>query len=300
VYRIRAVARLTGLAPELIRAWERRYGLIRPERSTGQYRLYSDREVALLRGAKALVDRGLAIGEVARLGNDRLLEAAAHIEPPVDDTAPPAAAPVQEAIDEAVAAITRFDRERVDAVLGRFAATLAPMSLCRQVLLPLLREIGLGWFRGELTVAMEHFGSALVRARILRTLERLPRAPGGPRVVCACPAGELHEGALLTFAVHAAAAGWEVIYLGASVPDHDLIDTVQRVQARLLALSVTMDGSEPRVQSLVRALRTRVPSALRIIVGGAGAVAHRALFEEAGLEVAEDVDVALTVRSDAS
>jgi DNA-binding transcriptional MerR regulator/methylmalonyl-CoA mutase cobalamin-binding subunit len=296
VYRIRAVARMTGLAPELIRAWERRYGLIRPERSTGQYRLYSDREVALLRGAKALVDRGLAIGEVSRLGDERLLAAAAPLEPP-PAAGPLAPAPLQEAIDEAVAAIKRFDRDRLDTVVGRFAATLAPMALCRQVLLPLLREIGEGWYREELTVAMEHFGSALVRARILRTLELLPRTPGGPRVVCACPAGELHEGALLTFAVHAAAAGWEVIFLGASVPDEDLIDTVQRVQARLLALSVTMDGSEPRVRALVHALRARVAPGLRVIVGGPGAVAHRAVFEDAGLEVAEDVDVELSVRS---
>jgi DNA-binding transcriptional MerR regulator/methylmalonyl-CoA mutase cobalamin-binding subunit len=296
VYRIRAVARMTGLAPELIRAWERRYGLIRPERSTGQYRLYSDREVALLRGAKALVDRGLAIGEVSRLGDERLLAAAAPLElaPAAGPLAP---APLQEAIDDAVAAVKRFDRDRLDTVVGRFAATLAPMALCRQVLLPLLREIGEGWYREELTVAMEHFGSALVRARILRTLELLPRTPGGPRVVCACPAGELHEGALLTFAVHAAAAGWEVIFLGASVPDEDLIDTVQRVQARLLALSVTMDGSEPRVRALVHALRARVAPGLRVIVGGPGAVAHRTVFEDAGLEVAEDVDVELSVRS---
>jgi MerR family transcriptional regulator, light-induced transcriptional regulator len=287
---------MTGLAPELIRAWERRYGLIRPGRSTGQYRLYTDREVAMLRGAKALVDQGYAIGEVARLGEDRLLAAAPIATPPpsvATATRAPAEAALAAAIEEALEAIRRFDRDQVDSVLGRFAATLAPVDLCRQVLLPILRAIGQAWYRQQLTVAMEHFGSALVRGRILRTLELLPRAANGPRVVCACPAGELHEGALLTFAVHAAATGWNVIYLGASVPDGDLLDTVQRVQARVLALSVTMDGSVERVRQLVDSVRLRAGSLSRVIVGGAGALVHRALLEAAGLEVAEDVNVAL-------
>ena len=234
VYRIRAVARMTGLAPGLIRAWERRYGLIRPQRSTsGQYRLYTDREVAILKGAKTLVARGLAIGEVARLAQDELLAAAGPAEPASNGPAAPAVADaaVGQAIVDAIEAIQRFDREGLELVVGRFAAPLAPVDLCRQVLLPMLREIGNAWYRGELSVAMEHFSSALLRARILRTLELLPRAARGPRVVCGCPAGELHEGALLTFAVHAAGAGWEVIYLGASVPDEDLLDTVRRVDA---------------------------------------------------------------------
>jgi DNA-binding transcriptional MerR regulator/methylmalonyl-CoA mutase cobalamin-binding subunit len=289
VYRIRAVARMTGLAPGLIRAWERRYGLIQPERSTGKYRLYSDRQVAVLRGAKALVDQGLAIGEVAHLDPERLLAAvpATPPPPPVDSGR------LEAALAGAIAAIRRFDRDALEAMLGRFAGTLAPVELCRQVLLPLLREVGQAWYRQELTVAMEHFGSALVRARILRTLERLLRQPGGPRVVCACPEGELHEGALLTFAVHAAAQGWEVIYLGASVPDDDLLDTVQRVQAQLLALSVTMDGKRERVRRLVKAIRGHASELPRVIVGGAGAIPHRALFEAAGMEVAGDINVPL-------
>jgi MerR family transcriptional regulator, light-induced transcriptional regulator len=292
VYRIQAVARLTGLAPELIRAWERRYGLIRPERSTGKYRLYSDRDVALLRGAKALCDQGLAIGEVARLGRDRLLAAApaAPAPPP-----PPAEPSLAAAVEAALAAIRRFDRTGVEAALGGFAATLAPVELCRQVLLPILREIGQAWYRRDLTVAMEHFGSALLRARILRTLEALPGARRGPRAVCACPAGELHEGALLAFAVHAAAAGWEVIYLGANVPDEDLLDSVGRADAELLALSITMDGPERRLRGLIDLLRARARRPPRVIVGGASALLHRRLFEAAGMEVAEDVNVPLAI-----
>ncbi len=290
MYRIRAVARITGLTPELIRAWERRYGLVRPERSAGRYRLYTDRAVAILKGARTLVEGGLSIGEVARLDEDRLLAAAA---PSTTPGGPPGSSLGEAAVGEVLEALRRFDRDQLDAVVDRFAGALAPVALCRDVLLPLLRAIGDAWHRGEITVAMEHFGSALLRARLVRTLDLFDHPPDGPRAVCACPAGEQHEGALLTFAVHAAAVGWHVIYLGANVPDDDLIDAVQRAHADLLALSLTMEGNADRVRTLVARIRSHARSSPQVIIGGAGALAHRALLEAADIAVADNVTIPL-------
>jgi DNA-binding transcriptional MerR regulator/methylmalonyl-CoA mutase cobalamin-binding subunit len=291
VYRIRTVSRLTGLSPEVIRAWERRYGLIRPGRSTGRYRLYNDEEVRLLRGARALVDAGQAIGDVARLPREELLRAATSA-PAAGGTATPGGDAVLESlIDEAVSATARFDADHLEAVIGRGAALLSPLELCRRLLLPILRAIGDAWFRGTLDVAMEHFGSALVRARIERVLADMPRTEGAPRLIGACPAGEFHEGALLAAVAHAAAAGWEVIYLGASVPDEQIFTTAERAGARLVALSITMNGRTERVQRLVEEIRRRRASGftIRIVAGGHAVQEYRALFADAGVEIADDV-----------
>lgn len=289
MFRIRAVSELTGLSPTLIRAWERRYGFLRPARTSTQYRLYTQRDVDLLRAARQLIGAGRSIGQVARMPPDELLAAGASPPPASGDGAGDGAD--RRVIDAAAAAVAAFDRERFEAALLQALATLSPLDLCRRVLLPLLREIGDRWHAGRLSIAQEHFGSALVRNRIVHLMENMPRRSGGCRVVCACPDGELHEGALLAFAVHAAARGWEVIYLGASTPDLELLATVEQTGAAVLALSITADGDAHKLRGLVALIRGRRARGLkvRVVAGGRGALAHRSLLEAGAIDVAEDV-----------
>jgi len=110
-------------------------------------------------------------------------------------------------------------------------------EICERVLLPLLREIGDRWEKKRLSVAAEHFGSAIVRGRLQSLLSSESRRRyNATKVVCACPEGELHEGGLLAFAVHAAGAGFEVIYLGAGTPVDEILSTAEAVQARAVIL----------------------------------------------------------------
>lgn len=290
-YRISTAARLAGLTPEVLRAWERRYGLTNPARSTGRFRLYTESDVELLRGAKALVDAGQSIGEVARLPARRLREAAAGLRSVRVGALPGDGAGVAKLRMEALAAARVFDRARFARALGAGAATLAPLDFSDELLLPVLRDLGDAWHRGEISAAAEHFASALVRRRLVQISEGMPRWLDMPRLVCACPSGERHEGALLAHTVHAAAAGWEVIYLGADVPDGEILDVASEVGARAVALSLTIEVNEGRLDALIDMVQERRDRGLRsrVVVGGQGATPHRARLVAAGLEHGETV-----------
>jgi DNA-binding transcriptional MerR regulator/methylmalonyl-CoA mutase cobalamin-binding subunit len=301
VFRIQSAARLTGLSPEVIRAWERRYALLSPRRTDGGYRVYSPDDLDVLRGAKALIAEGQSIGEVARLPRERLLaEGRAAAPVPVLRTSSGASGPdeqIDRAITAALDAVAAFDRDAFEMalfpVLGLGA--LAPVEMCERVLLPLLRAIGQGWETGRLSIAAEHFGSYLVRTKILQLLELQPRGPSSRRIVCACPNDERHEGAMLAFAVHAAASGWRVIYLGASTPIEQALGAAERARADALALSLTIEPTPAELDvladELARHHQARPGRAL--IVGGSVALRHRERFEAAGARVADTVEFAL-------
>jgi DNA-binding transcriptional MerR regulator/methylmalonyl-CoA mutase cobalamin-binding subunit len=299
MYRVRHAARLAGVSPELLRAWERRYQLVRPTRTPSGYRVYSPADVELLRSAARLVEAGHSISDVARLSGEEIRAAAADLGPgpdrPDEPTLPSAAR--EDVIAVAVQAIERFDRERLEAALLPALGALSPEAACDEVLGPLLRAIGDGWERGTLSVAAEHFGSALVRGKFLQYLQLLSRGRQDARLVCACLEGERHEGGLLSLAVHAAGGGWEVVYLGATTPLEETLDTSIRVDADLVALSFVY-GPSVTLRSVLPVLRrfSERHARPRILAGGRAALAHRGALERAGVQVVEHARSALPPR----
>jgi DNA-binding transcriptional MerR regulator/methylmalonyl-CoA mutase cobalamin-binding subunit len=299
MFRIRQAAQMAGITPALLRAWERRYGLLPPRRTASGYRLYSTEDIAALRAVARLVAAGQSIGEVARLPLEEIRATAAALGGG-PGLAGPAVPVSQESIDGAIqgalAAIGRFDRDRFEAALSAVLGleSLPPVAACERLLLPMLRAIGDAWERGGLSVSAEHFGSALVRARILQWLHAMPRLVEGRRLVCACPDGEQHEGGLLAFAVHGAASGWEVIYLGASTPLGEALDTARRLRAHLLALSLTVQ-SEVEVAAIAGHVLeyVRAHGCPRVVAGGRAALAHRTTVQAAGIAVANEIRVDL-------
>jgi DNA-binding transcriptional MerR regulator/methylmalonyl-CoA mutase cobalamin-binding subunit len=292
---------MAGISPGLLRAWERRYGLVKPRRTESGYRVYSSEDIELLSAAARLVESGHSISEIARLAPTEIKKAAGDLAALTDGPAPIAQghqvqrAAVDAAVEGALRAIERFDRERFeDALLPVLTlGALPPDAACEEVLVPLLRAIGDAWERGTMSVAAEHFGSALVRAKILQYLQYLGRPGQGPRLVCACPEQERHEGGLLAFAVHAAASGWRIVYLGANTPLSDATDTAVRLEAEALALSITSEAVD--VPALISTLGefARGHARPRLIAGGRVAIAHREELERAGVIVGEQARVAL-------
>lgn len=308
MYRIRRAAELAGVTPELLRAWERRYGLVAPVRTESGYRVYSDEDVRILRGAKRLVDEGRSIAEVAQLPRLQILQASLSL--PTPEVATASVAPsstsvgggvfdLTPAINEAVAAIGNFDQDRLEAVLFRVMALghLPPEEICESFLLPLLKAIGDEWEAGRMSIAAEHFGSSIIRSKILRLFENDRAKAGSATVVCACPAGEEHEGALLAFAVSASREGMRVIYLGADTPADEIVAAAERTSASLVALSITKRLNETDARSLVVELeRWRICAPERkVVIGGRGAEASRFLLQAGGLHFAESSTSALGI-----
>jgi methanogenic corrinoid protein MtbC1 len=280
-YRIRTVSQMTGLSPALIRAWEARYRLVVPERTAAGYRLYSDEDVTLLVGAQRLVQRGIAPMEVAQLPRVNLREAAgaAVHEPPAPLTE---SASYGEHVERLVAAFSRFNQTEAESLLSRPLSMLPPLEACRQILVPLMRELGDRWHRGEISVAVEHFGTSLVRSKLVMLLETMRHRSSNKTVLCACPPGDQHEGGLLMFAIEAVEQGWQPIYLGPDLPIAALAATVRQAAPLLVALSVILRRETNELQRLLGSLHEAIDGRCPVLLGGSGTVGHEDLIVRSG------------------
>jgi DNA-binding transcriptional MerR regulator len=252
--RIGELARRTGTSPELLRAWERRYGLLDPSRSEGGFRLYSEDDEERVLTVKRLIAGGLSASEAARdaLGGEVAADAEAG------SIIPGLAGDLRSALD-------RFDEAGANAALDRMLAVLSLETVLQEILLPYLRILGDRWARGEASVAQEHFASALIRGRLLG-LARGWGAGSQPEVVLACPPGEEHDLGLIIFGIVASRRGWRVIYLGQDTPFATIEEAVTAVDPRLVVLAVTEGSDLAANEEALRKLAERVP----VAVGGAG------------------------------
>jgi MerR family transcriptional regulator, light-induced transcriptional regulator len=275
-YRIKRVAHLTGINPATLRAWERRYGLVAPDRTTSGYRLYTDEDVAMLSRIKALVDDGLTIGEAI----SRVRRAA----PLPSDAGVPSAREVRFRMLEA---LLSFDRRRaLDAY--EEVSGLPPERRVEEVLLPVLREIGDLWQANECGVGEEHFASAFVREKLAGIIADLDTGAGrGPEAVCAGIPGELHEAGLMAAAIHLATRGWKVVYLGPNIPVVELRRILRQRRPAMFATSVVNTMSLADFRRLAHELREAAPEETEIVIGGPGVPPP--FVHETGVRCAEDL-----------
>ena len=278
-YRIKRVAHLTGINPATLRAWERRYGLVAPDRTGSGYRLYTDEDVAMLSRIKALVDEGLTIGEAitrVRRGSEPL---------PADGAGPS----VREARARMLEALLTFDRrgalEAYDSI-----SNLPPVRRVEEVLLPLVREVGDLWGCAEIGVAEEHFASAIIREKLAGIMEDLDTGTArGPEAVCVGLAGERHEFGLMGIGISLATRGWRVLYLGVDMPMDEVQRVVQSRRPALLCTSVVNQMGTAEFRRLVRELRDMAPPETEIVIGGPGLPDSTAVADVAGVHVAEEL-----------
>jgi MerR family transcriptional regulator, light-induced transcriptional regulator len=202
--RIGELSRRAGVSPELLRAWEKRYGLLAPSRTTGGLRLYSARDEARVARMRELLTSGLSAAEAARLARE---------------AAPPG--PAEVGVDEyahgLLEALDRYDETAAQFALDRTFAAIGIDATLRDVVIPYLHDLGDRWAAKEATVGQEHFASNVLQGR-LRALARGWDEGIGPRAVLACPPGELHEIGLICFGLSLRTRGWRITYLGADTP----------------------------------------------------------------------------------
>ncbi len=253
--RIGELSRRTGVATELLRAWERRYGLLTPTRTASGYRLYSSDDVDRIGRMRELLGSGLSAAEAAR---QALLE---PLRPARAETATASAGA------ELRPALERLDDAAAQAAFDRLLADYSVPAVLEGVVLPLLRELGDGWERGEISVAQEHFASNLLRGRLLG-LARGWDLGGGPRAVLACPPNERHDLGLVIFGLALRERGWRITFLGADTPPDTLVDTVRRLEPDALVLAVVDSG---RLEGVAETVARLADSPTTVWVGGAGA-----------------------------
>lgn len=270
-YPIRAVSRLTGLSVDTLRAWERRYNAINPDRR-GRGRTYSEEDIRRLNLLREAVERGHAIGRIAALSDDELRELGARSEVlaaqprQVGRRAEPVA---QLDLDGVLSAIDRFDHAAAEREMQRLALLASPREFINAAIVPLMREVGERWYREKFTIAQEHMTSSILRGLLGSMVRLYARGAAAATLLFATPSGELHEFGILSAAMLAAGGGLGVVYLGASLPAQEIIDAAQRTSAQVVVLGLKgAAASKESLQELKRVARD-LPGHIDLWVGGA-------------------------------
>lgn len=273
---LRTVSRLTGLSPDLIRAWEKRYAVVQPTRGPRGARLYSAADVSQLRLLRQVVGGGRAIGDVARLARPALEALAGPTAAPATATAtesaasaaPSYAAPV--VVERALAELERFDAPALDRCLSNALIALGTREFVGQVACPLLGEVGQRWSDGRLSMADEHLLSGLMRS-LLTGLLRTRGVNAAPTVLLATPPGERHEFGLLMVGLLVADAGLNLCYLGTDLPASEVATAARRAKAAVVGLGLVNGDNQRTAIAEVRRVERELPPGTELWLGGSQA-----------------------------
>jgi methanogenic corrinoid protein MtbC1 len=244
-YNLKVVISETGLKPDTIRAWERRYGLPVPDRTAGGHRLYSERDIATFNWLIARKEEGLGVSKAVKLwrqieeeGRDPLTEM------PLAGAAPVGAKPVLtpgKSLDEAreawIQACLAYQEADADQILAEAFAAFPVETVVFSVLQRGLSAIGTLWYSGEASVQQEHFASALATRRLEALIAATPQPSRAETILVSCATHEDHTFSPLTIVLLLRRRGYKVVYLGANVPLERLEATVDMVDPTMVVLT---------------------------------------------------------------
>jgi MerR family transcriptional regulator, light-induced transcriptional regulator len=261
-FTIKSVASLTGIRPVTLRAWERRHEVLNPYRADNRYRLYSERDIAVLRWLKNRIEEGISISSAvselrSMTANNMWPEAVPSAPTPVvgaSDTPP------SQYATQLYRALIKHDESKAGDLLREVHAIFDLMTVCMEVLVPALREIGESWYRGEIRVTTEHFASAYLRGKLLSLLQAYPTRRTAPLVLIGCAPMEQHELGSLMMAVLLRSEGLRVEYLGPDIPIEDLADYASYEQPAMIILSASSEYSAREMRKMQEMLKKVRPT----------------------------------------
>lgn len=289
---IGVVAQRTGLTPDVLRVWERRYGVVTPERTDTGQRLYSDADVERLRLLSKATAAGRSIGQLLELSDVELRELVA-----ADDaaTAPPertgmpssnATVTIEAALDRA----RQLDGPGLELLLWRSAMLWGAPAFMNEIAAPLLRRIGDDWHAGRLKVAHEHLATTAIRTILTGIRSELMPSTNAPALLVGTPSESRHEVGALLAAAAAAAEGWRVTYLGPDLPAAEIAAAALDTHSRAVAVSLVYSPDDDLSIREMQFLRVVLPERIPVLAGGAAAWRLAEPLREAGLVVLEDLE----------
>ncbi|HBO92400.1 MAG TPA: hypothetical protein DD667_03890 [Gammaproteobacteria bacterium] len=292
MHTIQSVAEKTGLTPDVIRIWERRYSVVSPERTPSNQRLYTDDDIERLNLLRRVTEQGRRISAIAALSTDELREIAGSsgFQRPLARPLSEADLDVEKCRNDAVSAIIELDPLKLERILDHAFVSLGSVGFMMNFISPLMDQVGNLWRSGAVRTCQEHFSSAHVRSFLGRYMLEANTDPKGPRIVVATLPGHMHELGATMSAVIAAQGGWNVIYLGAAVPIEEILFTAECKDARAIAISLGYPMDDPKTPMMLEQLSHGAPEMSRLLVGGSSVERHRSLLARLGALEMKDLE----------
>lgn len=287
---IRVLAERTGVGHSTLRAWERRYGLLKPHRTPKGHRLYTVEDEQLINRVLGLLKEGHSISSAADYLKESMSASAVLKGPisPIEKDQPPPArdTPWQGYLEQMIHAVEDFSSERLDSVYNE-ASSLYPLDvISNQLIVPALAVFGENWSSDDVLIGQEHFFSAWLRNKLGARLHHSTSLATGSTIVVACAPKHRHELGALMFTLAILGRGYRAIYLGSDMPLSPLPYIIERSGAKALVLAASeMTDFDLLIKQLV-AFKTRMKSP--IFVGGPIPIAQKEALLDAGIETLGD------------
>ncbi len=256
IYNIRSVAEKTGLSPETMRAWERRYGFPNPFRNPKGYRLYTGDEIAALIWLKDQTAEGMTIGQAVKL----LAQLRTSGQDPIKTNRYGSPIPSgvlrapEDFVHELMAAMLAINAEDSNHLLRKAFDQHPLEKVLLEIISPTLIQIGEKWHTGEIPIAIEHFATQLIRTQLLQTLDRLPEPDKDGRIITACAPGEWHEIGILILTMLLRQQGWDVTYLGANLGLERFNEMITHLKPHLVLFSATSPLTAESLEQMMHVL----------------------------------------------
>ncbi len=266
-FSIKAVAQATGLTVETLRAWERRYEVVRPHRDGSGRRSYTATDVARLRLLRTATELGHTISKLAQLSDEELAKLVADS----GGHSRMGTARGQAYVERAIDAAAHSDPSGVEESLTSAIALLPPNEAIHTVVVPLVREVGERWHRGEMTIAQEHMVTDVVRRLVISASRGYLRADNAPCLVLATLSGERHEIGLLMCSWLAAMRRYRTHYLGVDCTPEEIARFALEVDASAVLVSMIMPENYVPVLAQLQELAAHLRGRCDIWIGGMAA-----------------------------
>lgn len=263
-YTIKHVSAMTGILTVTLRAWERRYKILDPGRAGNRYRLYSDRDVAVLRWLKSRLQSGISISAAAAellqiTAEGSLPDAVAGGPPLSGQRADATPAQISHSLYQA---LLRKDEVESDNLLRQSLASFELITILQEVITPCMVKIGEAWYRGEISIAHEHYASAFVRGKLLTLLHSYPIARFSPKILAGGAPNEQHEIGAMMMAVLLRSQGYRVEYLGPDLPLDDLVEYARDEKPNMIILTATLRETALQLERMQELLKRMRPTPL--------------------------------------
>lgn len=295
LYTIGHVSQRTGLTTHVIRAWEKRYRAVVPDRSSKNRRLYTEDDVQRLHLLKKITDAGHTISQVAQFGSSELLnliqrDAPSVPRPPNSNRRPPRQPAAADYYQLCLSTVLNLDTDSLERAYDQAAIDLTRLALLRDVIVPLFEEIGKLWISGSLKILNEHMATSVTRTFLLNMLRATDISDSAPRIVIATSVGQWHDMGALVVALTAAEYGWHPLYYGPNLPAEEIASAVRQNRARAVAISITHLLDQHPIIDELRKLRRYVGKDVALFVGGRCVQDHPQILAEADAKYAESFD----------
>ena len=284
-YPIKVVSQMTGLSVFVIRAWEKRYNVVTPERTETNRRLYSEDDIEKLKLLNNAINLGHNIGGIANLSVSELRSILEHKHVTSSSTSELSKenfSDTESILRSSMEAVKTYDGKKLSTILLKASSKMSQPQLIENFIIPLVYEIGDLWHEGDIRVANEHLASAVIRSFLANLIEQHIPSENAPLIISATPRGQDHELGALIAGVTAASVGYKVIYLGPNLPVEEIAAVTDNLDAKVVALSLVYPNDDPQLKLDLVNLKKMLPEKISLIVGGRAAGGYMDILDEIG------------------